>query len=152
MYRRSGNSIGAAPLGGVQQVGGGGPSRTYSWRRAGVQMVGPGSGEIYKRDNLLGPEAVEACFYGTSWCTRCRECAPGTGAASVRRCCNRRLVVLLAARERGTGGHRSRYVREFTGHARIVNLRHGRNGREPREGPGRHAALTISRVAPLTLH
>lgn len=49
------------------------------------------------------------------------------------------VVVLVAARERGVrrhaGGHRSRYVREFTGHARIVNLRHGRNGREPREGP-----------------
>lgn len=29
-------------------------------------MVGPGSREIYKRDNLLGPEAAEACFYGTS--------------------------------------------------------------------------------------
>lgn len=33
----------------------------------------------------------------------------------------------------GTGGHRSRYVREFTGRARIVNLRHGRNcGRSER--------------------
>jgi len=64
------------------------------------------------------------------------------------------VVVLVAARERRghAGGHRSRYVREFTGHARIVNLRHGRNGRELREGPGRHAALTISRVALLTLH
>lgn len=55
-------------------------------------MVGPGSGEIYKRDNLLGPEAAEACFYGTSWRTRCRERARtrGTGAAAVRRCCERR--------------------------------------------------------------
>jgi len=29
---------------------------------------------------------------------------------------------------RYAGEHRSRYVREFTGHARIVNLRQDRNG------------------------
>lgn len=123
--------------------------------RASSNGLGPGSGEIYKRDNLLGPEAVEACFYGTSWCTRCRECARGApgshryGAAASG-------VVVLVARERGT---EVRGRAQISLRARVHGSRENREPparqkrpREPREGPGRHAALTISRVAPLTLH
>ena len=51
----------------------------------------------------------------------------------------------------GQPGERSRYVREFTGHARIVNLRHGRNGtvvpqetRGPPRDNSRYAAAPSS--------
>lgn len=93
-YRRGGNSIGAARrwyLGrrrrrrasvSRRRRGEEGPlARTRGG--AGVEMLGrPGSGEKYKRDNLLGPEAVEACFHGTYKSvvhTRCRERAGHRG-------------------------------------------------------------------------
>lgn len=91
-------------------------------------MVGPGSGEIYKRDNLLGPEAAKACFYGTGWCTRCRERARGTGAASVRRCCERR---------RRAGGGRANGVRGARGRAQISLRARVHGSRENREPPPR---------------
>lgn len=78
-------------------------------------MLGrPGSGEKYKRDNLLGPEAVEACFHGAYKSvvhTRCRERARGTEAASIRRCCERR-VMLPAIAPGGVHGQGERGVRE----------------------------------------
>lgn len=169
-YRRGGNSIGAARrwyLGRRRRR-----RASVSRRRrgeegplarirggAGVEMLGrPGSGEKYKRDNLLGPEAAEACFHGTyKSVVHDAASARGTEAASIRRCCERR-VMLPAIAPGGVHGQ----GRGACGRAQI-SLRarvHGsRENREPpalqkrsREGLGRHAALTISRVAPLTLH
>lgn len=67
-------------------------------------MVGrPESGQKYKRDNLLGPEAAEACFQGTykpvvhdAASERARGALRPSryGAAA-------RIVVLLARREDG---------------------------------------------------
>lgn len=128
-------------------------------------MLGrPGSGEKYKRDNLLGPEAAEACFHGTyKPVVHDAASAWSTEAASIRCCCERRVVLpsIAPGGRRGTRRWGEAYGRE-RGRAQI-SLRarvHGsRENREPpalqkrsREGLGRHAALTISRVAPLTLH